>query len=130
VAGAGAAACGGEAGALSAGDVVVLGGGTAVVVCGALCVVVALWELAAPWNRARWPREWRRACRAADVRVVEPRGDGADGEGTLALRACPGKARAAVVTNKRVSTTVIAASVRLIRRRRRSPALRSLPRSA
>jgi hypothetical protein len=60
------------------------------------------------------------------VRAVELRRDGTDGGAALVLRPCPGNVRAAALANNRVSATVVAASVRLIRRRRRSAALRWL----
>jgi hypothetical protein len=44
----------------------------------------------------------------------------------LAVRGCPGNVRAAALANNRVSATVVAARVPLIRRSRRSAALRWL----
>jgi hypothetical protein len=106
-------------------------GVAAVVVAGvALCVVVALRGLAGWRNEARRLRGRCLAGRAADVWAVELRGDGADGGAALAVRAWPGKVRAAALANNSVSATVVAASVRLIHRRRRSPALRWLLRWA
>jgi hypothetical protein len=108
----------------------VLGEVAAEAVGGAPCFVVALGELAARWSRARCPGGWRGAGRTADLRVVAPRREGADGGAAFAVPACPGNARAAALANTRVRATVAAAIARLSHRRRRSPALRRLLRWA